>query len=191
LLEEDEFYEEGEDNLEEELEVEEEVEQVQPEPRKRRVVGIVRRRFPANKSPTTQASPQPAPAYPPIMAGDMGGMPQFFAPRQNPEYEAKLQAKKDIAYQKEMMRYQLQMQRENAPRPNTGKKLLRVANQYARGDGTTADRVNVGNSGCLFKRPNVDLPTRTFNESNMGNNLNKMLKTIRPKVAKKKKGFSL
>lgn len=181
--------EQGEEEVnEEELtseEEEEEEEEPQP-PKKRRVVGIVKRVPTRNTPREISGGMIPMPSSPAIMQ-------EFYPPqmygRQQQQKEPTIaqRVRQDIQYQimyeKELRRAQV----ANQPREPFNQKLLRVANQAAKGDGA-GSKINIKTK--LFNTPRVDLPSPTTNRNAL-KNLDNVIKTIRPTISKnkKKKGF--
>jgi hypothetical protein len=73
----------------------------------------------------------------------------------------------------------------NQPREPFNQKLLRVANQAAKGTDGAGSKINIKTT--LFRKPQVDLPSPVTKRDSL-KNLNNTIQRIAPKL-KKKKGF--
>jgi hypothetical protein len=161
---------------------ENEEEMPQP-PRKRRVVGTIRRR-PAlepiqRPDPIVMSPAIPSPAQ--FMA-EMYQQPTRYPQQQQRitvEQSVKERVKADVLYMQMMDREQRRMQQK--PRMSISQVCLKVANDHARGSGSSS--VN----GISFQNPRV-VPIKTIKVKNM----NQIIQKISPKAItpKKKKGFA-
>jgi hypothetical protein len=176
-------------NPEEEI-IDEEPDEL-PQPKKRRVVGIVRRNY--SRQVPKEISPQRSPVdsqYIPEMYPQPQNIilspPQRdqFQYRQTPEIQAKEQARLQILFNQEMEREQRRQARREymRSRPSFGRHMIAVAHQAASGD-RGAQRVNATLGEGLFRRPNVDLPTNKPIKKAVATRFNQIISKISPKIS--------
>jgi len=170
----------------------------EPEPPpKRRVMGVVKRKpflpHQVSKEQYAAMSPPPAPMIidaaiptPQQYMAEMG-MPRYnyMTPRISAEAQAREQVQQELLYRRELEKAQRMEMARNRPRVSTSQKFLNVANQFARGDGGGS---NIQIDTTYFRRPKVSVPSPQAQrgESTL-NALNNTIRSLAPKVAKKKK----
>jgi hypothetical protein len=177
LIEQDEYNEEVNDiSLTDE---DEEVNEIQL-PRKRRVVGIIRRQPTYNTPREIMPAMMPAPA---IMQ-EFYPQQQMYGRQPAPQKEMTIaqRVRQDIQYQ---MTYEKELRRaqaQNQPRESMPQKMLRVANKAAHGDGGAGAQISIKTK--LYKNPNVVIPSSTTRFQSL-DNLNNIIKKVSPKVSPK------
>jgi len=176
LIKQDEYIDEVNDiSLTEE---DEEVNEIQL-PKKRRVVGIIRRQPTMNTPREIMPAMMPAPAimqefYPQQMYGRQPAPQKEMSIAQRVRQDIQYQ----IMYEKELRRAQAQ----NQPRETMPQKMLRVANKAAHGDNGAGAQISVKTK--LYKNPNVVIPSSTTRFQSL-DNLNNIIKKVSPKVSPK------
>jgi hypothetical protein len=183
--------------------IDEEPDELPQPPKKRRVVGLVRRNYsrqaPREINSDRSVNPQYIPEMYPQPQNIILSPPQRdqFQYRQTPEIQAKEQARLQILFNQEMEREQRRQARREymRSRPSFGRHMIAVAHQAASGD-QGAQRVNAKLGEGLYHGVNVDLPTNKPIKKAVASRFNQIIRNIAPKVSpmvtsvnfKKKKG---
>lgn len=168
-------------------------EEPEPKPRKRRVVGIIRREQIQQNRPALPREIQPAPSQEYYTAPEPYQPPLFypvpprqdqFQTRQTPEQQAKEQAKIQMLFNKEMEREEMRRLRREAMRnkPSFGQHMIGVAYKASYGDNGVA-RVNKSLGDGLYRGVNVDLPTNKPIKKQVAQKFNQIINNIAPKVS--------
>ena len=170
---------------------EENLEEEEPQPKKRRVVGLIRRsqiqqnRPPLPREIQNRQEPEyiPEPQYQqPVFYPNER---QFQRAKPSPMEIAKEQAQVQILFQQEMEREQRRQARREylRSRPNFGEKLKNVANRAVMGDEGQMGQVGANFGRGLFRRPNVELPTSHPVKKAVASRFNTIINNIAPKIS--------